>query len=131
MLTLSSLVRIHLHVGPVNLHLGFDRLAGIVREHMGHDPLSGHLFVFHNRRGDRIKLLLWDDDGYLILYKRLETGVYRFPAADAQQASVQVTVSELSMLLWGIDAKSVKRGKRFSIDAHRAQHGRCAAASQH
>jgi hypothetical protein len=63
MLSLPSLVRIYLHVEPVNLHFGFDRLANLVREEMSCDPLSGHLFVFRNRRGDRMKLLFWDEDG--------------------------------------------------------------------
>jgi hypothetical protein len=76
MLSLPCVVRIYLHVEPVNLHLGFDRLANLVREDMGQDPLGGHLFVFRNRRGDRIKLLFWDDDGYAILYKRLQSGVF-------------------------------------------------------
>ena len=64
MLSLPCVVRIYLHVQPVNLHLGFDRLANLVREDMGQDPLGGHLFVFRNRRGDRVKLLFRDDDGY-------------------------------------------------------------------
>jgi transposase len=62
MLSLPSIVKIYLHAAPVNLHFAFDRLAAIVREEMGCDPLSGHLFVFRNRRGDRVKLLFWDDD---------------------------------------------------------------------
>lgn len=124
MLSIPSLVRVYLHAGPVNLHLGFDRLAGIVREQMGHDPLSGHLFVFHNRRRDRVKLLLWDDDGFAIFYKRLQAGVFRFPKVDGNSQSVQVTASELSMLLWGIDASSVRRSKRFSLTAHRTAHSK-------
>jgi len=66
MLSLPSIAKIYIHASPVNLHYSFDRLAGIVREEMGHDPLSGHLFVFRNRRGDRLKLLFWDDDGWMI-----------------------------------------------------------------
>lgn len=122
MLTLPSLVKIYLHAAPVNLHFSFDRLAGIVRDELGHDPLSGHLFVFRNRRGDRLKLLLWDDDGFLILYKRLETGVFKFPAISPQTRAVQVSVADLSLLLWGIDADSVRRHKRFSLLEHRARH---------
>lgn len=119
MLNLPSVVRIYLHVEPVNLHFGFDRLANLVREEMRQDPLSGHLFVFRNRRGDRVKLLLWDDDGYLVLYKRLEVGVFRFPRAAEGVASLQVKASDLSLLLWGIETTTVRRQKRFSLDAHR------------
>ena len=120
MLSLPCVVRIYLHVQPVNLHLGFDRLANLVREDMGQDPLGGHLFVFRNRRGDRIKLLFWDDDGYAILYKRLEAGVFRFPRTGDGVASLQVKVSDLSLLLWGIDATTARRHKRFSLESHRA-----------
>jgi transposase len=109
MLTLPSLVRIYLHVQPVNLHFGFDRLANLVREEMGYDPLTGHLFVFRNRRGDRVKLLYWDDDGWMILYKRLEAGVFRFPRTADGVASLRVTASEPSLLLWGIDTTTVRR----------------------
>lgn len=122
MLSLPSVVKIYLHAEPVNLHFTFDRLAGIVREEMGKDPLSGHLFVFRNRRGDRVKLLFWDDDGYVMFYKRLQVGVFRFPAVDAGTRAVQVSVSDLSLLLWGIDAGSVRRQKRFSLEGHRLAH---------
>ena len=122
MLSLPSVVRIYLHVEPVNLHFGFDRLAGLVREQMGQDPLSGHLFVFRNRRGDRIKLLLWDDDGYVQIYKRLEAGIFRFPHTVDGATALQVNASELSLLLWGIDSSTVRRQKRFSLEKHREQH---------
>jgi len=122
MLSLPSIARIFIHAAPVNLHYSFDRLAGIVREQMGHDPLSGHLFVFRNRRGDRLKLLFWDDDGWMIFYKRLETGVFKFPAVTPGTRALQVSVTDLSLLLWGIEPNSVRRHKRFSLDAHRAAH---------
>jgi transposase len=122
MLSLPSVVKIYLHATPVNLHFSFDRLAGIVRDEMGRDPLSGHLFVFRNRRGDRLKLLLWDDDGFLILYKRLETGVFKFPVVSPETRAVQVSVADLSLLLWGIEPGSVRRQKRFSLEEHRRMH---------
>ena len=122
MLSLPSIVRIYLHAQPVNLHYAFDRLAGIVREEMGQDPLSGHLFVFRNRRGDRVKLLFWDDDGWAIFYKRLERGVFKFPVVTPQTRAVKVSATELSLLLWGIEPTSVRRQKRFSLAEHRAAH---------
>jgi transposase len=70
----------------------------LVQQHLRNDPLSGHVFVFRNRRGDRIKLLYWDTDGYVIVYKPLEAGVFRFPAAAERQASVAVRAAELVML---------------------------------
>src|SRR5262245_50371674 len=122
MLSLPSVVKIYLHAVPINLHFSFDRLAGIVRDEMGRDPLSGHLFVFRNRRGDRVKLLFWDDDGWTILYKRLESGVFKLPLVSPGTRSVQVSVTDLSLLLWGIEPHSVRRHKRFSLTEHRARH---------
>src|SRR5262245_11130891 len=122
MLNLPSVVKIYLHATSVNLHYSFDRLSGIVRDEMGRDPLSGHLFVFRNRRGDRVKLLYWDDDGWIIFYKRLERGVFKFPVVSPETRAVQVSVTDLSLLLWGIDSGSVRRHKRFSLEDHRRTH---------
>ncbi len=82
---------------------GFDGLAEQVRQHLQADPLSGHVFVFRNKRGDRLKLLYWDEDGFVIVYKRLERGTFRWPAALAGQQSIRLRAAELTMLLYGID----------------------------
>jgi transposase len=114
MLSLSELVRIYLSTQPTDMRKGFDSLAAVVRDWLGHDPLSGHLFVFRSRRGDRLKLLWWDKDGLVQYYKRLERGTFRFPAAgDAEARSIEVSAEELSLVLWGIDPVSVKRQKRY------------------
>lgn len=114
MLNLSELVRIYVCLTPTDMRKSFDSLAAVVRDWLGGDPLSGHLFVFRSRRGDRVKLLWWDRDGLALYYKRLEQGTFRFPAAiDPQARSVQVSAQELSLLLWGIDPASVKRQKRY------------------
>ena len=90
----------------------FDGLAAIVREHLEHDPLSGHLYVFRNKREDRLKILYWDRSGFALWYKRLEQGTFRFPCSD--ESSVRVEAAELAMLLEGIDLSQVKRRKRFN-----------------
>lgn len=114
MLNLPELVRIYLCAQPTDMRKGFDSLAALVRDWLGHDPLSGHLFVFRSRRGDRLKLLWWDKDGLVQYYKRLEQGTFRFPAADDPEAhSIEVSAEELSLVLWGIDPTSVKRQKRY------------------
>jgi transposase len=117
MLSFPPAVRIWLSLAPADLRKGFDALAELVREHLRDDPLSGHVFVFRNRRGDRIKLLYWDTDGYVIVYKRLEAGSFRFPAAAEGQASVTVRAAELAMLLDGVDWQNAKRSKRYSRPA--------------
>jgi transposase len=92
---------------------GFDTLAVLVRDGLGYDPLSGHLFLFIGRRRDRLKILYWDRDGYALWYKRLEQGTFRMPVAKPDAASIELKASELAMLLEGIDLRSIKRRKRF------------------
>ena len=118
MLNLSELVRIYVCLTPTDMRKSFDSLAAVVREGLGYDPLSGHLFVFRSRRGDRIKLLWWDRDGLTLYYRRLEKGSFRFPTSDDPQArSIEVSSQELSLLLWGIDPASVKRQPRYQRSA--------------
>jgi transposase len=77
------------------------------------DPLSGHLFLFRSRGGDRLKALYWDRYGYVLWYKRLEEGTFKLPKLEAGQRSVELRASELAMILDGIDLASVKRVKRY------------------
>jgi transposase len=88
-------------------------LAAEVRDQLHNDPLSGHIFVFRNKRGDRVKLLYWDEDGYVIVYKRLEEGVFHWPATATGQTSVALRAAELAMLLDGIDWSTAQRGRRY------------------
>lgn len=111
MLSLPTSVRIWLATRPTDMRKSFDGLAEVVRQQMERDPLSGQLFVFRNKRGDRVKLLYWDEDGFVIVYKRLEAGTFRFPAADA--GGVEIRAADLQMLLDGVDLASVKRGRRY------------------
>jgi transposase len=116
MLSLPVPVRILLYTQPTDMRKGFDSLAALVREELAEDPLSGHLFVFRSRRGNRVKLLFWDRDGYCLIYKRLEQGSFRFPAVSADEPSAQVSDRDL-LLLWGIDPTSVRRQKRYTRPA--------------
>jgi transposase len=113
MLNLPPSVRIWLGVAHVDMRKSFDSLAELVRKQLKADPLSGHLFVFRNRPGDRLKLLYWDEDGYVIFYKRLEAGTFRFPSAPIDAHSITIRPAELFMLLDGVDLTSIKRGKRY------------------
>ena len=85
----------------------------MVREFFGADPLSGHLFVFRNKRGDRIKLLYWDTDGLAIWYKRLEQGTFRFPAVTGDVQGLEIRAADFNMLLDGVDLQSIKRQQRY------------------
>ena len=113
MLSLPLPVRIFLCTQHADLRKSFDGLAQLVREFLGADPLSGHLFVFRNKRRDRVKLLYWDSDGLAIWYKRLEQGTYRFPEATGADHGVEIRAADLTMLLDGVDLTSVKRQPRY------------------
>jgi len=116
MLSLPASVRIMIAVEPCDMRKGFDSLAAIVRDCFGDDPLSGHLFVFRSRRGDRMKILWWDRDGYAIWMKRLEKGTFRMPAADGAKAGARMELPrrELMMMLEGIDLRYVRKSRRFT-----------------
>lgn len=113
MLSFPPLVRIFLCVRTADMRWSFDRLAAMVNEVLRQDPLSGHLFVFRNRPGDRIKLLYWDTDGYAIWYKRLEEGTFRFPKDLADGAEIDGAM--FAMVLKGIDLSQVRRHKRYAL----------------
>ena len=113
MLSLASTLRIFLAVEAADMRKGFDGLAQLVRERIAEDPLSGHLFVFRNRRRDRIKILYWDRDGLALWYKRLEKGTFRFP--EAKGGHVEVTPAEIAAILEGIDLSRARRLPRYSL----------------
>jgi transposase len=106
--------RIWWAVEATDMRCGFDRLAERVRGVIGQDPLSGHLFVFRSRRGDRLKILLWDRDGFLLWYKRLESGVFKLPRVEEGARSMELRASELAMVLDGIDVSKLKRVPRYT-----------------
>ncbi len=122
MLSLSLPGRVFLCTLPTDMRKGFDTLAALVQSHLGQDVLSGDLFVFRSRRGDRLKLLWWQEDGYALFYKRLEEGSFVLPTADGKRATVgahglALRPAELAMLLDGIDLSNVRRHRRYQRPA--------------
>jgi transposase len=109
--------RIWLAAEAADMRCGFDRLAEQVKAVIGEDPLGGHLFVFRSRRGDRLKIPVWDRDGFVLWYKRLEAGVFKLPRVEAGAHSVELRASELAMVLDGIDMSRLKRVPRYARDA--------------
>ncbi len=117
MLSFGPALRIYLCAEPVDLRKSHDGLAALAERALARDPLSGALFVFRNKRSDRVKLLYWDGDGYALWYKRLEAGTFRFPRAADDARDVAISSADLTMLLAGIDLASVRRAKRFRLGA--------------
>lgn len=111
MLSLPPSVRVFFYRDPADMRRSFDGLAALAGQIAQNDPLSGHLFVFRNRRGDRVKILYWDRDGYAIWYKRLEEGAFAFPEGDGVAAVLNST--DLMLILGGIDLSGARRKKRY------------------
>ena len=119
MFTQSAAVRIYVAAAPCDLRCGFDGLSALTRSVIGTDPMSGHLFVFLNRRRDRIKLLAWDRTGFLVVYKRLERGTFRMPVTPrAGQQHVDVDAGELMLMLEGLDLRNARRQPRWYRSPH-------------
>lgn len=115
MLNVGPTLRVFIAPDPIDLHFSFDRLAGIVRNRLGQDPTSGHLFAFFNRQRTRTKMLLFDRTGYVVYYKRLERGTFEIPRVLPGARQVEVDPAVLAMILEGIDLRAPRR-LRYSID---------------
>jgi len=113
--------RIWLASEVMDMRCGFDRLAERVRAVIGEDPLSGHWFVFHSRRGERLKILYWDRDGFVLWYKRLEEGKFKLPRPREGARTVELRASELAMILDGIDVSKLKRVPRYERTARNVE----------
>ena len=109
MFGLGPATKIFVGVEAVDMRKGFDGLYGMVRDHLGQDPLSGHLFLFTNRDRTRLKALVWDGSGLWVCAKRLERGRFGWPKALAETRSVTMRPEELAMLLNGLDPAQAKQ----------------------
>ena len=114
MLSFAPNIRVFLHAAPTDLRRSFDGLCGLVRSVLEADPLDGSLFLFVNRRGDRLKALWWDHDGLALFYKRLESGTFETLRPDGDAVAVELDAAELAMLLSGVSLASAKRRKRYA-----------------
>ena len=113
MLNFSHQTRVFLFMEPVDMRKSFRGLCLLAESVLKEDPASGHWFAFINRRRDRLKLLGWDGQGFWIWYKRLELGVFEKPASQANQTQMEIDVTQLSLIINGIDLRSVKRKRRY------------------
>ena len=111
MLIWPPAVRVFVYTAPTDMRRSFDRLAAMVEQFLDQDPFSGHLFVFVNRRADRMKILFWDRSGFCLFYKRLEQGIFHLPSAPEDHLELDVT--RLTLLLEGLDLSEVVQRKRY------------------
>jgi transposase len=118
MLSLPVPVRIFVHTAPTDMRKSFDGLSTIVTDFMNEDPLSGHMFLFINRRRNMAKLLYWSGDGFALWYKRLERGTFEPPtviqSVEDDSPRLEITASQMSLLLDGIELASARRRVRYT-----------------
>lgn len=114
MIALPPDIKIYLALEPINMHRSFDGLAILVQEVIKQNPLNGHLFVFRNKPADKIKLFIWDRNGFFIFYKRIERGRFKFPKV--KQSSLELPHDDLKLLLDGIDVSKLKRFPALHYD---------------
>lgn len=112
MLTLPPSVRVFVAVGATDMRLGMDGLAALARSRLGLDPLCGHLILFRNRRGDRLKILVWDRSGFWVLYKRLEKGTFSWPTSLTAHR-IEIRTADLLLLLSGADITRPRRTRWY------------------
>jgi transposase len=109
MFGLGAATRIYLAMGATDMRKGFEGLCGLVRDRLGMEPTSGHLFIFCNRPKTRLKVLLWDGSGFWLCAKRLERGRFSWPNMDQESVRVALSQEELSLLLGGIELAQTRR----------------------
>jgi transposase len=111
-LTLPPSVRVFVAAGATDMRLGMDGLSALARSRLGLDPLSGHLILYRNRRGDRLKILVWDRSGFWVLYKRLEQGTFAWPGPEETEP-VEMRGADLMLLLSGVDVGATRRRRWY------------------
>jgi len=113
MLSIGSSTKIFVCVQPVDMRYSFDALSGLVQTHFGLNPLCGHLFVFFSKRRDRMKILAWNIDGFVLYYKRLEQGSFSWLDRLQLRPGGEILASDFSLVLAGINPVEIKRPKRY------------------
>lgn len=113
LLHLTDQRRYHLYRKETDMRKGFDSLSGIIQNELGRQVMNGDAFIFINKPRTHLKLLVWERDGFTIVYRRLEKGAFEVPAFNLDQDSLQITSDELNFILKGIRLSSVKYRKRY------------------
>jgi len=113
MIGLNAGHRYYLYKGPTDMRKGFDGLSGVIRDAMGRDPQDGSVYIFINRRRDRMKLLIWEAGGFMLYYKRLEQGTFELPRKVENDKGLAIEWETLMLMLYGISLEKIIRRKRY------------------
>ena len=105
MMNFSSSIRLYICLAPADMRKSINGLSAMARNEVGEDPLSGHLFIFRNRAGNRLKVLYWDRNGYAVWYKRIERGRFSFPAAGS--GKLTITEAQFQLLVGGVSLENL------------------------
>lgn len=115
MFTLGSSLKFQLYSQPTDMRKSFDSLCGVVQNQLGLSPVNGDVYVFINKTRNKIKLLHWAGSGFVLYYKRLESGTFEHPQYDIETGSYQMTYSQMVMLVDGISIKNIERKKHYEL----------------
>ena len=114
MFALTSANRYYLYLGVTDMRKSFDGLCGLVQDELQRNPFSGEVFLFINKKGDKLKLLKWEPGGFVLYYKRLEEGTFSFPVHNEQKQCYEMRWTDFIMMVEGIDWQKVERKKRYA-----------------
>lgn len=114
-ISFSSRYRYFLYNGGCDMRKGYDGLSGLIRNEWNKDPLSGDVFIFLSGQRNKIKLLCWQNDGFVIYSKRLEKGTFELPQTNTLGHSIEITAHELQFILDGINLSSIKHRVRYKL----------------
>lgn len=113
MFTLSSSHRFHLYSEPTDMRKSFDGLSGLIQNTLERDPRNGSVFMFINKKRDKLKLLHWQGVGYTLYYKRLESGTFELPEYDINSGSIKIDYAQMIMIIDGLSIENITRRKRY------------------
>lgn len=120
MFTLGSSLKFQLYSQPTDMRKSFDSLCGLVQNELGQSAFNGEVYVFINKSRNKIKLLHWAGSGFVLYYKRLESGTFEHPQYDIETGSYQMSYSQVVMLVDGISIKNIERKKHYSLPVEHA-----------
>ena len=123
MFTLSSANRFHPYSKPTDMRKSFDGLSGLVQNTLVNSPLNGDVFIFINRRRDKVKLLHWQGISFTLYYKRLEEGTFEVPTYDPEVGSITLSYAQLVMLVDGLSIKNIEKRKQYTLPAQTVNQG--------